>query len=244
MSASISGGVGVDPDDDPDDLPEPPVPPGLAKLSGALRTLADFLRVDDELIQVAAAESAGDAPAEPARVELARWVQKLPAADKDAYLLRFLAEEGDCALRAELSQRFRVATAPQSAAPAPARASRTASQLFAARDALIEEKTQKAAARAAKERSRLERERAEARTKYLNDLARRESAAWSEVDALIATKQPKNYDRAVTLLVDLNDLAVRSGRALATQQRIRDLRARHSSKSSLRKRLDDKKLPR
>jgi hypothetical protein len=137
-----------------------------------------------------------------------------------------------------------VATAPQSAAPAPARASRTASQLFAARDALIEEKTQKAAARAAKERSRLERERAEARTKYLNDLARRESAAWSEVDALIATKQPKNYDRAVTLLVDLNDLAVRSGRALATQQRIRDLRARHSSKSSLRKRLDDKKLPR
>src|SRR5436309_5768926 len=91
------------------DALEPPVPPGLAKLSAPLRALAEFLRVEDELIEAAAAGSAGEPPAEPSRAELARWVKRLPAADKDAYLLRFLGEEGDLLLRAELSKRFREA---------------------------------------------------------------------------------------------------------------------------------------
>ena len=46
---------------------EPPVPPGLAKLSAPLRALADFLRIDDELIEVAAAGATGEAPAGPSR---------------------------------------------------------------------------------------------------------------------------------------------------------------------------------
>src|SRR5262249_54226484 len=37
-----------------DEETEPPVPPGLAKLSAPLRALADFLRVDDDLLEVAA----------------------------------------------------------------------------------------------------------------------------------------------------------------------------------------------
>ena len=135
-------------DADDDDRLEPPVPPGLAKLSAPLRALAEFLRVDDELIEVAAAGSAGEPPAEPSRPELARWVKGLPAADKDAYLLRFLAEEGDLLLRAELSKRFREATAPKGARPAPDAERRTVAQLLAARDALVEEKTRKAAERA------------------------------------------------------------------------------------------------
>ena len=35
-----------------------------------------------------------------------RWVKTLPGAEKDAYLVRFLAEEGDVLLRAELAKRF------------------------------------------------------------------------------------------------------------------------------------------
>ena len=143
---------------DDDDRLEPPVPPGLAKLSAPLRALAEFLRVDDELIEVAAAGSAGEPPAEPSRTELARWVKGLPAADKDAYLLRFLAEEGDLLLRAELSKRFREATVPKGARPAPDAERRTVAQLLAARDALVEEKTRKAAERAARERARRDRD--------------------------------------------------------------------------------------
>ncbi len=46
-----------DPDDEEEgeaNEHEPPVPPGMAKLSAPLRALADFLRIDDELIEVAA----------------------------------------------------------------------------------------------------------------------------------------------------------------------------------------------
>ena len=93
-------------DEDEEDIDgeelEPPVPPGLGKLSGPLRELADFLRIDDELIEVAAAGSTGEAPAGPSRDDMAKWVKSLPAVIKDDALVRFLAEEGDLALRAEL----------------------------------------------------------------------------------------------------------------------------------------------
>ena len=157
-------------------------------------------------------------------------------------MLRFLAEEGDLLLRAALSKRFREATVPRGARPAPAAERQTVAQLLAARDALAEEKTRKAAERAARERARREREQAEARAKYLDDLARREPATWREVDDLITTKRPKDYDRAVTLLVDLRDLAGRSGRTAEAEARILGLRERHSNKPSLLKRFDDKKL--
>ena len=130
---------------DGDDPVEPPVPPGLAKLSAPLQELASFLRVDDELIEAAAAGNDGEPPAEPSRTELARWVKGLSASAKDAYLLRFLAEEGDLLLRTELTNRFRKATVRKGARPAPAAKRRTVAQLLAARDAVVEGKKRKAA---------------------------------------------------------------------------------------------------
>jgi hypothetical protein len=230
-----------DEDVDGDDR-EPPVPPGLAKLSAPLRSLADFLRVDDELLEAAAAGSTGEPAAAPSRAEMVRWVEALPAAEKDAYLVRFLAEEGDVLIRAELAKRFREATAPRGTGHARAAGRRTVAELLAARDALAEEKSRKAAEQAARERARRERERAEARAKHLDQLAGREPAAWREVEQLIATKRPKDYDRAVGLLVDLRDLADRAGRADEAARQIRDIRQRHTNKPSLLKRLDENKL--
>jgi hypothetical protein len=242
--AALSG-RGWDDDDVDDDEREPPVPPGLSKLSAPLRSLADFLRVDDELLEVAAAGSTGEPAAAPSRAEMVRWVETLPAAEKDAYLVRFLAEEGDIGLRAELSRRFREATAPRKRTDrAPAGGRRTVAQLLAARNALAEEESRKAAEKAAAERARREREQAEARAQYLDQLARREPAAWRQVEELIATKRPKDYDQAVQLLVDLRDLADRLGRVDETANRIRDIRERHASKPSLLKRLEAKRLGR
>jgi len=227
---------------DGDDCLEPHVPPGLAKLSAPLRELASFLRVDDELIEAAASGSAGEPPAEPSRTELAQWVKGLPASAKDAYLLRFLAEEGDLLLRAELTKHFREATVLKGARPAPAAERRTVAQLLAARNGLVEAKTRKATERAARDRVRHEREQAESRARYLDDLGHREPATWREVEELIATKRPNDYDRAVTLLVDLRDLAGLSGRAAEAEARIRELRQRHKNKSSLLKRFENKTL--
>jgi hypothetical protein len=229
-----------------DDTREPPVPPGLAKPSGALRALADFLRIDPNLLEVAAAASAGEPPAAPARSDLARWVKTLPTADKDAYLTRFVAEEGDHALRAELANRFRETTAPRPAAKVKGKTSgdgrRTVAELLAARDALAREKSRRKAEEQARIQARREREEAEARTLHLDQLARREPDAWREVDQLIAAKKPRDYDRAVALLVDLRDLAARSGRDAESARRIQDLRFRHKNKPSLIDRLNAKNL--
>ena len=181
-------------------------------------------------------------PTAPASADQARWVRALPAADKDAYLIRLLAEDGDGLLRADLMRQFREATAPQPARLDPGAGRRTIRQLLAARAALLAEKEHRAAERAARERVRLDREQAAARDKHLDDLARREAATWREAEALIATKLPKNYDRAVVLLVDLRDLARRDNRAAEADARLRQLRQEHSTKPSLMKRFDQRGL--
>ncbi len=227
-------------DGDNDAAREPPVPHGLAKLSAPLRSLADFLRLDDTLISAAAAGSPGEATAAASFTEMASWVKTLPPADKDAFLLKFLAGDGGAATRAELTNRFQKAAAlgrPKQPIPADRR---TISQLLAARDALAEEKNRKVA----KERARRERDQIAARARYLDELATREAQTWKEVEHLIDKKHPEEYDRAVSLLEDLRDLAERSGQIEEAASRIREIRQRHKSKTSLTRRLNEKNLGR
>jgi hypothetical protein len=136
---------------------EPPVPPGLARLSAPLKELGAFLRVDDELVKAAAAgqtAGGGKVPADPSRDALARWVGKLPAAEKGELLLRFLTED-DPLLRRELLHRFREEASKKPAGTrAPAAERRTVRQLLSARAALDEKARRKEAARVAKEPAR------------------------------------------------------------------------------------------
>src|SRR4051794_1003574 len=230
-------GYEEDEDDIDGDELEPPVPPGLGKLSEPLKALADFLRIDDELIEVAAAGSSGEPPAGPSRDDMAKWVKSLPAVIKDDALVRFLAEEGDLALRAELLRMFRDDTRPKNR-PKTAEKRRTVAQLLAARNTLVEERRRKAAEQRAREKAKQEREKAEARSRYLGELAGKEEATWREIDDLIATKVPKSYDRAVELLVDLRELAQRLGTEESFRSRVGQLRERHRAKTSLQERLD------
>jgi len=73
-----------------------------------------------------------------------------------------------------------------------------------------EERQRIEAEKRAKEKARREREAAVAREKHLESLVGREARLWAEVDGLVGTKQPKNYDQAVEILVDLRDLAARA----------------------------------
>ncbi|RZB14406.1 hypothetical protein StrepF001_37860 [Streptomyces sp. F001] len=67
---------------------EPPVPAGLAELTGPQRALADFLKVDPDLLTAAAqASEPGPAPG-PDRRELAAFIASLPAKEKDNLLLQ------------------------------------------------------------------------------------------------------------------------------------------------------------
>ena len=50
------------------------------------------------------------------------------------------------------------------------------------------------------------------RSRYLDQLGKREEATWNQIAAHIQKRQPNEYDKAVTLLTDLRDLAVWQGR--------------------------------
>jgi len=223
-----------------DEEREPPVPPGLGSLSASLKALADFLRIDEHLIAVAAERSAA-LPVGPAVGDFEQWIRALPTSEKDDLLLR-LAQGDEPHLRAELLLRFRAAHALES--PDSVGEARTVAELLARAKERAEARRRSEAAREAKEEARRAREQAAARAVYLDDLAGREEDLWRRVEALVETKEQKNYDQAVQLLVDLRDLANRKKTTEEFKVRLSELTAPHAKKPSFISRLDRAGLPR
>ncbi|HKS46413.1 MAG TPA: hypothetical protein VJT49_15130 [Amycolatopsis sp.] len=220
-------------DRDADDDLEPPVPPGLGTLTAAQRALADFLRLDDDLLTTAAQvspplEETADNPD-----DLATWVTRLPVADKNRLLARVVLGEA-ARVRMELLHRFRGDTAP--AIPVPAR--RTVADLLDAAARRRTNRERRLALQRVEDEARREQARALARDRRLDRLAEEGDAAWSRVDALIATRKPADYAAAVTLLTDLQSLAEREDRDDAFTSRITALRQTHARKPSLIERLN------
>lgn len=106
---------------DPDAC-EPPVPRGLGDLSAPLVALVEFLRIDQDLLAVAA-ESSGEDGDDAGRFR--EWVQQLPAGEQQRWPLR-AADNPNLALGSALLAEFRRAH------PAVAdRQQRTVAQLLA-----------------------------------------------------------------------------------------------------------------
>lgn len=86
-----------------DSVPEPPVPPGLTKLTPALHSLVEFFEIDELLVQVAA-EASGDHQAA-ADDWLSPAIAQLPPEEGNAFLLRLA--QGELHLSIELKRRLR-----------------------------------------------------------------------------------------------------------------------------------------
>ncbi|MEU4645255.1 hypothetical protein [Micromonospora sp. NPDC023814] len=215
-----------------DGEPEPPVPPGLGELSGPQHALVDFLRLDPELLTVAAETSTPLKETVPSTAALSRWVKALPEPEKNEVVVRLMRGD-DAHLRSELLARFRCAAPDERAG-----AGRTAGELLARAGERWSRRQQLARQREAAERERQERAVAAAREQRLNALAGRQEQEWQRIAAMVETKRPKEYDAAVVLLSDLKALADRDGDSEAFRQRMRQLRERHARKPSLLDRLD------
>jgi hypothetical protein len=222
---------------------EPPLPPGLGSLSGTLEAFVDFLRIDPGLIEVAASLSPEAPIDEPSRTEMSEWVARLPDADKNQLLLQLLQDEPVFAARA-LRQRFRKerTKADRGGPEAPASPRRTAGELRAAWEGLVQENERKKEEAAARERQRQAQEKAAARARHLDALEGREEELWRQVEEGINARLPKEYDRAVNLFTDLRDLAERCGDLEEVAARIRRLREQHRNKRTLLQRLNKRAL--
>lgn len=225
-----------------EDAVEPPVPPGMRRLSAALRAFAEFLRIDEDLLTVAAERSLELPETKPAQDAWARWVRELPESEKDALLLQ-AAHDGGVHLQAELLRRFHGADAAAARPETGESGGRMLAELLEAAERRAALRAQRQAEREARERARREREQAAARAAYLDSLAGSEGELWRQVETLIDTKQPAKYDQAVPLLNDLRDFAVRQDDVRAFENRVRTLRLQHAKKPSLMERFDRAGLP-
>lgn len=225
-----------------DDTTEPPVPAGLGELNGSLQALADFLRVDPDLIDVAAQASAPREEGPLQRDVVAAWVAGLSPSEKDEIVTRLIVAPEECgSLPAELLQRYLEADKAGRLAPSQARESpRTVGELLRATEEWATQREQAAAGKAAEAKAQRERETAAARVRHLDQLAGGETRLWAAVESLAATRLPQSYDQAVSHLVDLRDLAARKGRDESNDfaTRLEHFRTTHARKPSLLDRLE------
>ena len=219
---------------------EPRVPAGLKELSAPLRALVEFMRVDTELITVAAERSAPCSTSEPSAASLEKWVRSLSPGEKDGLLLK-IARGDEPNPRRSLLRNFREAsrgshTAAEESDSAPPRTVGGISEAWQQR---VREKERRAAEEARKERERQARAEARAREKHLKGVASRAASIWKEVSVCIAKRTPKGCDRAVELLSDLRDAAAMTDQTGEFERWLSDLREQHAGKPSLIRRLDD-----
>jgi hypothetical protein len=212
-----------------DEEVEPPVPTGLGQLSASLESLVEFLRIDTDLLFVAARVSQPLVDARGKQEEI-HGGSKLPSEKDD--IPRLISGE-DLApateLNDDLSGYDRESGCNRTARREPWANFSVSRKACSGTPGLLP--------RAAEEKARREREAAILRAKHLDKIAGREPELWNEVENLISTKQPKSYDSAVGLLVDLRDLAARKGKTNEFQARLDAIRVAHVRKPSFIERL-------
>jgi hypothetical protein len=139
--------------------------------------------------------------------------------------------------RNDLVRRFRRTNLQQTSAAYAASERRKASDLLAAAHARAKERArllnEQRTAEAAKRRA----EDLANRVQYLNRLGSRQLEIWKQVAAHVQTRQSKDYDRAVSLLTDLHDLAVSRGQTTGFQTALEKIRRVHAAKESFLRRL-------
>jgi hypothetical protein len=209
----------------PDDEVEPL--PGIGPLTGPLEAFAGFFGIDPDLVQAAA--EAGGGGAEVSDDRLREMVAAIAEEEKTALLLRVV--EGDALVAVDLKRRMREkSTTPTVAGRTVGALRRRAHEIAEARD------------RAEAERREAERRREAAlaetaRRVRLVALKQQGAKVWQEIETEIGRRNPSGYDRAKSLLADLQVLAAEEGSRDDFSRRLASIRERHASKGRFIERL-------
>lgn len=116
---------------------------------------------------------------------------------------------------------------------------RTAGELCARAEAMIDARKQTAIREAEAERQKPAEAEAHARRARLPALALRGEAVWWEVEAEIARRNPAGYKKATMLLWDMRALAQQGGTTTDFGNRVHSIRERHARKGQFIEKLKD-----
>jgi len=206
--------------------PEPDVPPELAHLSAAQQALAEFLRLDPDLIRAAAATSPEGTSDDSA---LREWVKRLSPADKERWLVRSI-DEPNVPLGIELLRHFRKERVTTKTTGAIVR--RTVTDLRTIADEFAASRSQRKAAQ-------LEKARLKAAKEQLHHLAgvrKNLTTAWHTLEGLIAES---SYDAAIRLATDLREIADGDGTTADFAELFEAVRTRQSRRRGFYTRWND-----
>ena len=196
---------------------EPPVPPGLKKLSPALQNFIQVFEIDPFLVQ-AAAEASPD-PKKALAVDYGDLVARLSRPECDDFLVRLA--QGDPGVGLSLRKRlggFLPQERPQATKP------RRFGQLLQGAEQLA--------------KAEQKRQAEEARQKHIAEmkaLAARETQTWQKVEDLLDTgrKIASVYDEATALLEKLMQLSEFQDTRDLFRKRLRNLAEKYASRPSL-----------
>jgi hypothetical protein len=214
------------------DILEPPVPAGLGDLTDSLEQLAEFLGIDPDLIAAAAERSKDRQHLTVTNEEIAAWVEALPASDRNDALVRIIEDEASHAAM-EVRQRAlrEIVGRHQTQARLQDERRRTAGQILARAEEIEKERRRLQTQQAAREKA-----------KRLESINGKEAELWSEVRQLVGSKQLNQYDKAVSILRDLRELAEVKSANSAFAVQLRSLCQEHAHKQAFLNRVHKAKL--
>jgi hypothetical protein len=209
------------------DTLEPPVPCGLKQLSNAQREYIRFLDIDEAMVAVAAQKSENKRRNE---IKIEKWIDKLSEEEKHEFLFRLSLGERNLSLL--LNRRLlELAAKEQPYEEKKSIERRTISFLIK----LVEKWRQN--------KKEEERQKAEIeRQKKMEMLATKKNEVWEEIYMLIKEKKPKSYDKAVTLLNELNELAQYQGDLQLFRKQIEKIKNTYSNRSALLRKMRSSRL--
>jgi hypothetical protein len=200
--------------------------PGIGPLTGSLEGFGEFFGIDPDLMRAAAELGADDGMT--SKEGLRDTLAVIPEREKIELLLRMVV--GDSHVAAELRSWVRKKRPVSGTCRTVGALRMRASEIAAARERADAERREAERRRQAK---KAERERGA----RLDVLKRRGEAVWRQIDEEIERRNPSGYDKAASLLSDLQALAAKVGSQSEFARRLALIRARHEKKGRFIERL-------
>ena len=202
--------LGGDMNHDPEEMREGPVPAGLNQLTKAQQALAEFHGLGEALIAAAARESPPLPTSTGAGNPYLAWIERQPAAIKDAWLAEWLADPRSAVRREILAEYQRSQGSPSWPT---VRADRTIAELKAAAEEIARDLTRKKADKAARERA-----------KKLADMAADADPTLRETEELTKQRTQRAYAQVAELLADLREALAGTDRVGLAEDQARKLK--------------------
>ncbi len=211
--------VACDGNHDPEETTEGPVPAGLNKPSAAQRALAELYELGESFIAVAARNGPPLAGQTDPQDRLTAWLERQPAATKNAWLAQLLAD-AHATVRRQILDEFQKTTDVPSWPTV--RLDRTIAELEAAADEEQHEADGKAAEKAARQRA-----------KKLAAMAADPAPTLRETERLVAERSHKAYHQIAELLTALREALAGSDRSGLAEEQARKLKNNHPTLRTL-----------